>query len=466
MKLRTLFISLLAALMCAVSVCAAGVGYILQTAEPITDEDILVQVEPVCEAICLYRTDDYSVVERLESCGQLVEYSVDEPVSLLDLSQDVTRLRSMQWSHAMIGLDYARQNSLHGTGVRVAMIDSGLRPDFASFTDATVLQGVNYLADKESDARSDTSDSVGHGTFVAGVIASNAVGAATEAELVPLRCFDSRTTSSSYIISAVYDAVDLYNCDVINFSLGSAADNSFLRAAVAYAYEHGVIMVAASGNLKSGEVSGGNDTLYYPAAYDEVIGVGAVNAVKTIGSFSVQNSSVFVAAPGVSVKGVSLTGSGYTTGSGTSYAVPYVVASAALAKEADPGLTPDRFMALLRESAEDAGPAGFDNTYGYGILNTGLLLAAARGDDESLILSLCGSTPYISLYQPDRGTACRALMTTYEASGRFIRSAALARSDGALFLSNYPLADTETAFSVFCTAEGSYSPLSPAKGYR
>ncbi len=114
-----------------------------------------------------------------------------------------------------------------GEGVRVAVIDSGAadHPALAHCLQA----GWNYIDDTE-----ETPDSNGHGTAVCGLIAglaeNGAMGAAPGAAIVPLKCFDGTTTKTSLICEAICDAVDVYDCSVINLSVGVRETSSNLAA--------------------------------------------------------------------------------------------------------------------------------------------------------------------------------------------------------------------------------------------
>lgn len=440
--------------------------YIFQVKENIENDYCdCSQVESVYEAAGIYRTNDYSIIQSLMKEGALVSCELDSPVSLFDMQEDITQLRTEDWSHAMLGVNYAEKNGLFGNGVKIGLIDSGIRADFAEITGAVVTQGVNYLVSEDSKERTDTDDYVGHGTFVASIIASDVVGIAPWAEIIPLKCFGTKRTSISYIVSAIYAAVDDYHCDIINMSLGTATDNPFLREAIDYAYDSGTILIAASGNLSNRAVSAGNDVLYYPAAYDKVIGVGAVDSEKQIASFSVQNKSVWVTAPGDGVTGLSRSGTGYKSGGGTSYAAPYVAAAAALALEADPELTPELFAELLKDTAEDLGSEGFDNTFGNGLINIGLLLAETRNDSNSLILSIYGGEVCISTYQPSLGRKLSVVLASYESDGRLEDTSVIFNGVEEYVLNNYALPDSLNSFAIFSMDEENFEPLTNMKKY-
>ncbi|MBQ3816174.1 MAG: S8 family serine peptidase, partial [Clostridia bacterium] len=166
-----------------------------------------------------------------------------------------------EWNLAMIGADTAFALGFRGQNVRVGVIDSGVSPH-PVFGDKLV-GGHNYIADAPDPE--DTSDAYGHGTRVAGLITA----VAPEAEIVPLKITDSGSVSTSLLCEAIYGGIDEFGCDVLNLSLGVPSDRESLRQAVAYAAKKGVVVVAATGNDGTGEI-------YYPAAYDSVIGVSAV----------------------------------------------------------------------------------------------------------------------------------------------------------------------------------------------
>ena len=130
------------------------------------------------------------------------------------------------------------------------------------------------------------------------------------------------------------------------------------------------MLVSAVGNK-------GNATLYYPAAYETVIGVGAVDSGGNVAWMSNRNDSVFLTAPGMDVKttGVNV---GCVTDSGTSFSTPIVSAAAAVLLSIDHTLLPEEIRTLLAGTATDRGAAGWDANYGYGILNMAQAVAQAE----------------------------------------------------------------------------------------
>lgn len=285
----------------------------------------------------------------------------------------------LSWAQKLVGLSYAADRGITGEGVTVGIIDSGLSANFVSRTGITVAHATNYLVAEDHADRDDVTDNVGHGTAVASIIADPTIGLAPEVTLVPLKCFDTGTGSFAPIIEAVYDAVDSYGCDVINLSLGSTIENAELAAAVQHALDQGVIVVAAAGNCASTA-----PIYFYPASQEGVISVGAVDSTGAVIDTSARNDKITVAAPGRDVPIFSSTTSAYTIGGGTSYAAPFVAATAALALSVEPNLTPAAFMAMLQQTAHDGGTSGYDTAYGHGLLNIPALLSDAQNEPSGV----------------------------------------------------------------------------------
>ena len=188
---------------------------------------------------------------------------------------------------------------------------------------------------------------------------------------MPLKVTNGKDVKISAICRAIYGGIDDFGCQVLNLSLGVSTDYESLREAVDYAEEKGVIIVAASGN-------DGTSTLYYPAGYDSVIGVSAVDRNGSIYLHSSHNSGVSIAVPGVDLRSTGSAG-GYAYFSGTSFAVPQVSGAAAVLLGIDPTLTPAQVLELLTGTATDRGDAGYDKYYGCGILNLGACVEALTG---------------------------------------------------------------------------------------
>jgi Subtilase family len=287
--------------------------------------------------------------------------------------------------------------------VRVAVIDSGVdgaNPDLAG----------RVVAAKSFVGGSPYKDEQGHGTFVAGEIAANPTnalgiaGLAFDARLVVAKVVTNEgTVSLAAEVAGIRWAVD-QGARVINLSLGGLRDplrpdldtySSLEQAAVAYAYAHGAVVVAAAGN--------GTDAprlpwpyADYPAALPHVVGVGALTQAGAVPDYSNRDAVyVDVAAPGddivSTIPGALVQQTAecadhpwsdcgpedFRPAIGTSFSAPQVSAAAALLLGQDPALRPDQVAWLLERSAADASSAtgctscaaGRDAFTGWGALD-------------------------------------------------------------------------------------------------
>ncbi len=354
---------------------AAGTadGYIVKLKEPAEDSVLLMENTDLTEISSeagLYRADTISDIKRLGD--SVLYYEPDYKVTLASLPNDT--YASKQWSIDYLGASSAWDAGYNGKGVRIAVIDSGVNSMHEDFEGTNFASGKNMM-----NGSHDVTDEMGHGTFVCGILGAsrnNGTGIAgfcTDATIVPIKCFGRSTeTSASYIISAIYAAVDEFDCDVINMSLGMEQNMSSMKEAAEYAVSKGAIIVSAVGNS-------GNSTLNYPAAYDCVIGVGAVDQNGLVTSFSEVNDSVYLVAPGSRIVSLDSRSRGaYLSGDGTSFSTPFVMVAAAILKQYSPSATVEDFKALLQDSVVDGGQAGYDTSYGYGVLNIANFVSAMQ----------------------------------------------------------------------------------------
>ena len=171
------------------------------------------------------------------------------------------------------------------------------------------------------------------------------------------------------------------HAQVISMSIGYSAPSGAVRNAIAYAYKHGTVLVASSGN------SGGNDTQHgkaspgmapvsFPAEYPGVLGVGAVTIDGTQASFSSGNLSVRVAAPGKGVPAQGRNGLYYTV-DGTSPACALVAGAAALIKSRYPGISPALVTEALTTTAKQTPSGSYDVHTGFGIVDADAAMVKA-----------------------------------------------------------------------------------------
>jgi subtilisin len=285
------------------------------------------------------------------------------------------------WGVKRIGAGTAHASGSSGAGVNVFVLDSGIawdHPDLAA----------NYVAILSRDFVNDDLDPYddnSHGTHVAGTIAARdndagVVGVAPAAGLVSLKVLNGAGSGSwSDIIAALQHAVD-NGARVTNSSLGSSSyPGTLVEQAYANAEARGVIHIASAGN--SGNCSGKNDSVGYPARFASVIAIGATGTTDTRPCFSSTGPAVALAAPGVSIAST-VPGGGYGTKSGTSMAAPHVAGLVALllqgglADTNGDGRLSDEALAVLSSTAIDLGVAGRDTDYGFGLVDAPAALAA------------------------------------------------------------------------------------------
>lgn len=220
---------------------------------------------------------------------------------------------TIPWGVQFVGVPRIWRNG-KGEGVKVAVIDTGIsksHPDLKG----QVAGGVEFVKGKIG----------GHGTHVAGTIAAalndrGIVGIAPKASLYDVRAFSADGTASIADIIKGIDWSIRNGMDVINMSFGSDQPSEALSRMIRKASDAGIVMVASAGN------NGG--ALEYPAAYKEVVAVGAVDQKGRLAEFS-SRGKLSVKAPGVDIYSTWLGGK-YRTLSGTSMAAAHASGLAAL----------------------------------------------------------------------------------------------------------------------------------------
>jgi type VII secretion-associated serine protease mycosin len=299
------------------------------------------------------------------------------------------------WVLNMLDVPGAWQVS-EGSGVTVAVIDSGVDADVSDLT-GSVITGPDYTGLHTSPQNADWGE---HGTWMASIIAGHGhdggddgiIGIAPEAKVLSIRvipdkgdpgyqAYNSEPEAriqdelAEGIMTAVKD-----HAKVISMSIGYSEPSGVVRAAVQYAYSRGVVLVASSGN------SGDNDTQHtgsstmapvsFPAEYPGVISVGAVTMDETPTSFSSGNLSVRVAAPGQGVPAQGRNGLYYTV-DGTSPACALVAGVAALLESAYPAISPAQVAQALTATAQQSPSGGYNVLTGFGIVDAQAALTAA-----------------------------------------------------------------------------------------
>ncbi len=248
-------------------------------------------------------------------------------------------------------------------------------------------------------------DEVGHGSHVAGTIAAmsnNALGVAGvtwQCKVMPVKALTRMVRISDGQVRGVGSSADIaaavrYAADngasVINMSLGSSGTTTVESSAIAYAISRGVVVVAAMGN-------DGTSNPSYPAAYPDVVSVGAIDSADHRASFSQTGPHIDVVAPGsASCRPTSLRGTERL--SGTSMATPHVAGVAALIRSVKPSATVAEVTDILRTTARPLRDAPADpvpnDSYGWGCVDA----AAAVNKAAPIITRL--RTPVLPCLPP------------------------------------------------------------------
>jgi subtilisin family serine protease len=246
-----------------------------------------------------------------------------------------------QTAYDQISGPWARAHAT-GRGVMVAVIDTGVSLQHPALAGRFSPIGHDFL-DNDEDATDEPGGvSSGHGTFVSGIIALAAPGAA----IMPIRALDIDGRGSAFDIArAIRFAVD-HGAKVINMSFGMWAASTVMEEALRYAIERGVVGVAACGNDNTERVS------QFPANNPHVISTGAVDWRDHKARFSNFGRYVKTSAPGENIYSAFLD-DGFAFWSGTSFAVPFVAAEAALIWERFPYFGREEVEARLLSTADD-----------------------------------------------------------------------------------------------------------------
>jgi len=331
-------------------------------------------------AVALIQTPQSSIDELL--ANPFVNHVEEE--TLIHLHAQVE-----DWGIQAANIPAAWNSNFTGEGVKIAVIDSGIAPH-SDLALAGGISTVNYTSSYYDDQ--------GHGTHVAGIIGARhnnfgVRGVAYESELYAVKAFDQEGSAYlSDIIEGINWSIS-NDMDIINLSAGTQSESAALRSVVDQAYANGLLIVAAAGN--DGAPDGLEDTVDFPARYPSAIGVGAIDSSFRRATFSSTGPAVEVAAPGVRILSTYL-GNQYAYLSGTSMATPYVTGELALLKQAYPQLSNEKLRQLLIDHTRDAGPAGRDPLFGYGIIQASSFTQDMDLEEENPLTGIMLSTNSLS----------------------------------------------------------------------
>ncbi|WP_162299982.1 S8 family serine peptidase [Kineobactrum sediminis] len=332
----------------------------------------------------------------------------------------------LQWHYSLIALPAAWDTTTSDASVIVGVVDTGIlsgHPDLSG----RLVAGYDFVRDPQVAADGDGIDpnpedpgnsdnpaaSSFHGTHVAGTVAAagnnriGVTGSAWSSRVMPLRGLGNDGGTSYDVAQAVRFAAGLPNdsgtvpvqpATIVNLSLGGGGFSQIDQDLFLTLRDRGITIVASAGNQASTVPS-------YPAAYNGVISVSAVDGQRRITGYSNRGVTIDVAAPGGD-SSTDFNGDGYPDGvlstggragdigiefayvflSGTSMAAPHVAGIIALMKSVNPALSPAEIDTLLASGAltDDLGEPGRDDLYGHGLINARRAIDAAlasNGDE-------------------------------------------------------------------------------------
>lgn len=280
-------------------------------------------------------------------------------------------LYSSQWHLPAISCPQAWGFTSGSDQIIIALCDTGVdatHPDLAP----KLVPGWNVV-----DNNSDTSPVASHGTWTAGTAAAagnNSIGVASPAlncRIMPVRVtsLSSGAAMLSDLATGVVWAAD-HGARVASVSYMAAASSTMTMIdAGRYIESKGGVLVVASGNTAS----------YFDIPdTPDIIVVSASDSTDHIAGFSTTGAYVDVAAPGTGIL-TTAPGNAYQAVNGTSFSTPLVAGAVGLMLSLNPNLTPAQIDTILKVSADDLGPAGWDSGYGWGRLNVGRAITVIEG---------------------------------------------------------------------------------------
>ncbi len=303
-----------------------------------------------------YYTKD-SDVEFVETDKKLYALNSETETQIL-VASDTEETSYLSWGPKYIGIEKLNENLVNkGTTLAdtiVAVIDTGVDPNHPYLEGRVLPTRINTSS---SGIRNDSMDDNGHGTQVAGVIIDSTLD---NVFVKPYKVLDNKGNGTLISLAAGINCAVNDGVDVINISIGFEEESDVLKSAINNAELNDILVIGAAGN-------DGSDTLYYPASYDNVVKVTAINASGILPSFSTYGNGVDFAAPGMSIKTTTLN-NGYITTLGTSFAAPFVASIAATIIAVNNLASSEDVLQIMTDCAIQVSEHNSELKYGNGII--------------------------------------------------------------------------------------------------
>ncbi len=307
----------------------------------------------------VHELEDSVVIKKSSKIKTNSVNNIQKFNAIPDKKYNITGIKSDEH----INVDDIWSSGFTGSSVKVAILDTGIDYSHQQLNDS--YAGGYDFVNQDNDPMDDN----GHGTPVAGIITANSgdvKGTAPNASVWMGKVCNARGECYiSDVAAGIEYVVENNVSQIISMSLGGSGtseencDYQFLAKKANWAVENGVTVIAAAGNDKTKVIC--------PACGSEVIAVGAVTDSNQRASFSGTGKALDIMAPGVGILSTLPSGSGSM--SGTSMATPHVSGVVALLLQANPQLDPTDVAKALYSNATDLGAEGWDDNYGWGLLD-------------------------------------------------------------------------------------------------
>lgn len=284
--------------------------------------------------------------------GFLPPFVVNNSNPILPLSE------TFSWGLNKFKIPDLHDRGITGKGIKIGILDTGVQIDHPDLV----------IAGSYDMSGNNPSDTVGHGTHVAGIIGARmndkgVRGVAPDAELYTYKVLPDGSGKIEYIVKGIQKAVE-DGMQIINMSLGAASEQDILplKEACDYAASKGVIIMCAAGN-------DGREEREQPAAYDSVYAVGSITEALQVSDFSSYGKHLDIVAPGSKIVSTYI-GSRYAILSGTSMATPFASGCIALMMQAGVKITYEE----VTTSTIDLLDPHWDMTSGYGAISPSIAI--------------------------------------------------------------------------------------------
>ncbi|MDY6016503.1 MAG: leucine-rich repeat protein [Oscillospiraceae bacterium] len=264
----------------------------------------------------------------------------------------------LSWGPEHIGMDILNAAIIESekelSDCYVAVIDTGVDPNHPFLKGRVIPTRINVSS---GGNRNDSMDDNGHGTQVAGVIADCTLD---NVYIKPYKVLNSKGFGTVITVAAGINCAINDKVDVINISVGFEEESDVLKAAIDKAELNDIFVVGAAGNT-------GSDNLLYPASYDYVLKISALNQSNVVCNFSTYGDDIDFAAPGYDILTTTLN-NGYVSVNGTSFAAPFVSAVAATVRMYFPDASSEDIYNFLSDIAMEINEADSSEKCGNGLI--------------------------------------------------------------------------------------------------